>query len=159
MIIKCGYEGCNQTISGPDVSPDATFTCKNHTPPAEKTASFQPYQFDKELNSGNNIVGVGFQIVDIEERANPDVPEWTKSDEKIRELIKRSFPKFETNDVQRLRASRWARIIYLHFRMAYSMSQIADEMTLSIDDVKNILNRIRRVAAGRRANNTGKRGS
>jgi hypothetical protein len=160
MTIKCNYEGCNETITGKDVLPEATFTCKNHTPAAEKDISFQDYQFDKDLKNQpafNDFGTQGFQIITIEERASKETPDWAKSDEKIANLIRKVFPKFETNEKQRFRASRWVRIIYLHFRVNYTLSQIADEMYISEVNVKNILNRVRRVAAGRTASNTAER--
>lgn len=161
MIIKCDFEDCNEQMNVSLTSLDAKFICRKHTPAAEKDISFQAHQFDKELMKGKSAFSQfgnqGFQIIKIEERASKDTPEWAQSDEKIAEIIRRAFPKFEVNEKQRFRAARWARVIYLHFKLNYTLSQIADEMAISEVNVKNILNRARRVAAGRTAGNTAKR--
>lgn len=155
--VKCSFEGCVEVV---EASPNTIFVCKNHTPKVEKDIAFQDTQFDKELTPGYNIFSPGFQIINPNPPANElPIPEWAKSDEAIRVLLYRSFPKLDTNERQRFRASRWAMIIYLYYRMNYTYSQIAEEMGIKSGDVHNILNRINRVAAGKRANNTGKRQS
>jgi hypothetical protein len=100
----------------------------------------------------------GHQIIIPYEGRKRSVPEWVHDAAKIRELLIRAFPKMMTDARQRERAGRWARLIYLYFQANFSDSQVANEMGLTVGQVKKLLNSIRRVAAGKRANNGGKRG-
>lgn len=83
-------------------------------------------------------------------------PEWTKSDEEIKKVLLRSFPKLKTNARQRAGAARWTRFIHLYYRMGMTKGQVAAEMGTTTVNVANIRNRMRRVFNGQRANNTGK---
>ncbi len=87
------------------------------------------------------------------------VPEWTKNDKKVREVLLRSFPKLRTDPKQRYQAARWARIIHLYFRMQYTYRQVAAELDMPLKAMESMIRSIKRVAAGRRANGTGLLGS
>ncbi len=87
------------------------------------------------------------------------VPEWTKNDKKVREVLLRSFPKLRTDPKQRRQAARWARIIHLYFRMQYTYRQVADELDMPLKAMESMIRSIKRVAAGKRANGTGLLGS
>jgi len=160
MKIKCQNENCSNMIEvyAPN-GEKVKYTCKEHLPKPEKDVNFQDHQFDNELSKtvkkGFEVFGAsgGFQIITIEERASKETPVWAQTDKGIADLIRRVFPKFDSNAKQRFRASRWVRVIYLHFKLNYTLSQIADEMSISEVNVKNILNRARRVASGRTAGN------
>jgi len=80
------------------------------------------------------------------------------SNVKIREVLLRAFPKLAINQRQRDRAARWARIIHLYFRLQWTHRQVADELGQDADSVHNMINGIRRVAKGGRADNKGSRG-
>lgn len=86
------------------------------------------------------------------ERARPYAhrqrPAWTKSDEKIKALLLKSFPKLQTNVRQRKAAARWMRVIYLYHRTGFSKGQIAQELGESVGAVKMIIIRINRAAKG-----------
>lgn len=83
-------------------------------------------------------------------------PLWTKSDKKIQELVTRSFPKMQTDPVQRAAAARWVSVIHLYFRMGYTRSQIAHELGSTYTKIKGIIRSITRVSNGLRADGYGK---
>jgi DNA-binding CsgD family transcriptional regulator len=85
-------------------------------------------------------------------------PKWVDSPAAIREFLIRSFPKLATDPEQRERAARWAYIIHLYWQAGQTRGQIALELGISFSQVHNLLNRIRRVAKGQSANNTGAHG-
>jgi hypothetical protein len=96
----------------------------------------------------------GYQILKIK-RPRKDTPAWVNSDLKIQKLLLRAFPLMNTNLLQRERAGRWVRIIYLYFRQKWSRGQIAEEMKLSYSTVKGVIRSVKRVAEGKRADGRG----
>jgi len=108
----------------------------------------------EKIGSSDPFMTGGHQIKKIREGAH-DIPEWTKSDAEIRRLLLRSFPALETNDLQRRRAARWARVIHLYFRLNTPHGQIAQELRLSLNKVKMTIRSIKWAAAGKRADGTG----
>lgn len=111
---------------------------------------------DRFMSNHNVRSGGQGAVASAQRRANP--PKWTRTNEGIQIVIRRAFPHFETNKRQRLAAARWARIIYLYFRVGYTYSQIAEEMKLQSASsrrpyckVETIIRSIHRVAAGRAA--------
>jgi len=80
------------------------------------------------------------------------VPLWARSDEAVRKLVLRSFPKLLTNPTQRRRAGRWLRIIYLFFRLQWTHGWIAAELRMTPRNVRDTIRSIKRAAAGLRAN-------
>jgi hypothetical protein len=87
------------------------------------------------------------------------VPEWTRNNKKVREILLRSFPKLLTDLKQRARAARWARIIHLYFRMQYTYRQVASELEMTPGHVHMAVAGIRRVAAGGRYDGRGQLGA
>src|SRR6202030_2223253 len=81
------------------------------------------------------------------------VPGWTKSDVKILALLRRVFPKLDTDKHHRERAGRWARAIYLYFRKRMTHTEIAGEMKVSVNAAHELIKRIQRRAAGIRSDN------
>lgn len=146
----------------------------------DQNAKFQKYQFphmDNDSLKALEVFGfysnlgksLGFQIVSpkvrgddadrlirsfkrSEDRISSD---WTDYNPKIRDLLLRSFPNLETNQLQRMRASRWCRVIYFYFRLRFTTSQIAEEMGLEELKIRRILRSIGQAASGRRANGLG----
>lgn len=94
-----------------------------------------------------------FQITKIR-TLEREIPAWTLNDKEVRKVLLRAFPKLRTNGPQAIRAGRWMRLIHLYYRVPMSNSQVAKEMDMSLNVVKKTLQHIRRVAKGRRANNT-----
>ena len=80
------------------------------------------------------------------------IPEWAQSDKALVELLLRTFPKLQTNAIQRRRAGRWAAIIYLFFRLRWTRGWIAAELGMTPRNVRDTVRSIRRSAAGLRAN-------
>ena len=76
------------------------------------------------------------------------IPEWTKDDKQVQELLLRSFPKWRTSTWHREHAARWNRIIHLYYRMNLTQGQVAEEMNLTLKVVNHVLTRINKVAAG-----------
>lgn len=101
----------------------------------------------------------GHQIIKPRSDDKKSVPDWALDDKKVREVVLRSFPKYGTNARQRKGAARWIRVIHLYFRMGMTRGQVAEEMGVTPVVVKSIVQAIRSVAAGRRADRTGKLGS
>lgn len=99
----------------------------------------------------------GHQIVGPRKRKR-DVPEWAQSTEKIKAILLRSFPKLKTDQRQRARAARWARIVHLYFRLGWTFTQVAEEMSMKPGNLHNMTVSIRRAANGLRADGKGPRG-
>ena len=87
-----------------------------------------------------------------------NTPEWANDDEQVRSLLLKVFPKLETDEKQRARAAKWARVIYLYFRMGYVTSRVAMELGVTIKYVDSLLRTIRRVATGKRSDTGRSRG-
>lgn len=105
---------------------------------------------------GDDSFMVGHQIIKKRNRKKI-IPEWSKSDKKIREILLRSFPCLESSPSHRNKASRWARVIYLYFRMNHTHGEIAEELNLKYGAVISLIRSIKRSAKGLRADGTGVR--
>ena len=110
-------------------------------------------QLRKTLDGDDQFMG-GHQILKIR-RPQKKVPSWANNDKKIQEFVRRSFPKMDTNTIQRRRAARWAAVIYFHYRQNWTRLQIARELGLTTNIVKNLLLHIKRSAKGLSSNGTG----
>lgn len=73
---------------------------------------------------------------------------WTNDEIAVRELLLRVFPKLDTNEKDRLRAGRWARLIHLYFKSGLSQGDVANEMKMSKMAVNSMLRNIRRASKG-----------
>jgi len=93
----------------------------------------------------------GHQIIRIR-RPRRRVPQWVFDDNKIRAFLLRSFPKLSSDDKQRKRAGRWARVIQLYFRTRKSYRETAEEMGESLETTHNIIRRIQRASSGKPVN-------
>ena len=111
-------------------------------------------QLRRFLDGDDPFMVGGHQISEIRKRCRV-VPDWTRNDGRIREVLLRAFPNLRTDNRQKKAASRWAAVVYLYFRLQYTNTQTAAELKLTIPALKAILRSIRRVAAGRRADGTG----
>lgn len=114
---------------------------------------------DLELFSGNDqFMQNGHQIINSN-RANAGPRRknaaWAASDAEVQALLANAFPKWKTDENQRKRAGRWARVIHLYFRSGMSYGDVAAEMNLPKRHVEYLVRSIYRVHAGRRANGTG----
>lgn len=97
-------------------------------------------------------------------------PTWALTDDRVRELLRKVFPKMDSDPTQRERALRWVHIIYYYFRAGWTTNMIAGDMAMNICRgtaeefgacekrqrrlVKKAIYRIKKAAAGLRT--TGK---
>lgn len=109
----------------------------------------------RKIDSNDPFVTGGHQVLKPRSNDKKEVPEWTRDDKKVREILLRSFPKLTTDYKQRVRAARWIRIIHLYFRMHMTRGQVAEEMGVEPGIIRDVVRSIRRVAANRRANGSG----
>lgn len=110
------------------------------------------------MGSNDPFMNQGHQIVTLRKRKR-DIPEWTMSNLKIREVLLRAFPKLAINQKQRDNAAVWAMIIHLYFRLQWTYKQVAEELKIKPVSVRNKLNGIRRVHNGMRADTNTVRGA
>lgn len=94
------------------------------------------------------------QIIQPESPRN-EVPRWAETDAGVQEVLLRAFPKLSTDGRQRIRAGRWARLIYYAYRMRMTRGQIAAELDTTEKKVKTMLYGINNVGNGRRYNGRG----
>lgn len=100
----------------------------------------------------------GHQVISPRRAYKKDHPAWTKSDEKIKQILLRSFPKLQTDRRQRLAAARWLRIIHMYYRVGETIGTIALELHQKVGTVKRVLVSIKRAAKGKNtANGTERR--
>jgi len=80
------------------------------------------------------------------------VPAWALDQERIKAILVAAFPRMETNPVQRRKAGRWARLIYLYYAVGLTRNKCAGELGISLSAVDSLLIRITRVVRGLSAN-------
>ena len=117
---------------------------------------FDTYGQLRRFLDGSDGFMEGHQILTMR-RINRKAPGWSKSDIRIRELLKQSFPQLSVNPRQRKSAADWARVICLYFRMGLPASHVAAEMAVTTKDVQNIVQRLRLAAIGEQTNGSGRR--
>lgn len=129
MKVKCKY--CTVTIDVPEQTTVPNYVCKKHH---DVAMSDPDTLFDVRWKTNHYKEPVGYQVIVIEESV--ELPDWAKTDSGLRDVINAAFPKWRNNEVQRYRASRWARVLYLGYRVHWTLRQIANEMgmTLTICD-------------------------
>lgn len=103
-------------------------------------------QLRTKVNSTDPFM-TGHQIL-IPNVTRIEIPEWTQTDLGVQKVLLTAFPKLDTDSRQRLRAGRWALLIYYYFRLRLTRSQIADELGIPENTVKCTIRGILRVAAG-----------
>lgn len=118
------------------------------------TNNYTAAQQLRQILSGEDRFHISHQIIQ-ERRIQRKIPDWTKNDKMIRDLLFRSFPRLDSNTTHRFRASRWARVIHLYYRIGLTYGQVAAEMSITPKAVADLLLRINRVSRGQRANGTG----
>ena len=112
------------------------------------------YELAGVLDNKEQFMRSGHQIL-VMRSIKKTTPSWAKSDSKIQKILLRSFPKLKTDKNQALRAGKWARIIYLYFRMRQTRGQIAAEMETSYSNVNTSIRNIKRAARGVMTNGRG----
>jgi len=110
----------------------------------------------KQVVDGTFIRG-GHQVVKARSYARK-TPDWANSDVKVREFITRAFPKLSDDPRQQEAARRWVQVVQLYFRVGYTNTQTAEEMGLTIGQVRRTIQSLQRAAEGLWAKGTGKHG-
>lgn len=90
-----------------------------------------------------------FQIMKVR-TIEREIPEWVFSDKEVQRVLLAAFPTQAVNKAARKRAGRWARIIYLYYRMMLPQQIVAKEIGLTEQQLKLTLQRINRVEKGYR---------
>ena len=149
MIVKC--QQCEATIElNESVSKDFKYTCRKHVPePDENSAGMANTQFDERFRKGHWSPPQGFQMAYEACPYDTFIPDWAKTDDGIQKIIRTVFPKFETNENQNFRAGKWAAVAYLFWRVQFTDKDIAEELGIPLQEVIEIIRRIRRVAVGK----------
>ena len=102
----------------------------------------------------NNSFITGHQVVrTLNAGLKRETPDWAVNDKQIRELLLRSFPKLAIDSKQRKYAGRWMIVIQLYFRLKKSRREVAEEMSVSENVVRKLVQHIKWAAAGQRARN------
>lgn len=112
------------------------------------------FQKLREKLDSNESFMMGHQIKKIRVHQRK-IPERMQTIEGMKKVLEETFPNWKTDENQRIRMSRWNYVAYLTYFVGLSRKQIAEEMNIKPEVVKAILQRIRRVSQGIRANNTG----
>jgi hypothetical protein len=100
---------------------------------------------------------LGFQIKNVRTNYDRETPDWIRSNESIQKILLTAFPRLKTDENQRKRAGRWARVIQLYFRLGWTIGEIADEINVKQNVVSMIIRSIVRTARGERADGSGPR--
>lgn len=103
---------------------------------------------------GNDNFMTGFQIGQLK-TYKKKIPYWVNNNFEIRKILSSAFPKLKTDAKQRTAAARWANVIHFYFRLRYTYTQIAEELSLTPATVDSLIRNIKRVASGHRANGSG----
>jgi hypothetical protein len=111
----------------------------------------------KSFDGSESFMTRGHQIIKVR-RGNRKTPTWVKDRKKVQQILLHSFPKMQTNALQRERAGRWARIIHLYFKVQMTYGQVAEELGMPPRRVEGIIRSIHRAASGRKANGKGQAG-
>jgi DNA-directed RNA polymerase specialized sigma24 family protein len=110
----------------------------------------------RRIDGDDNFMSA-HQIKKIRTRER-DIPAWTLNNKEVQKVLLRAFPNLQNSRRMAARAGRWMRLIHLYYRVQMSNSQVAKEMGVNLNTVKMALKAIRRVARGRRADNSGPHG-
>jgi hypothetical protein len=82
-------------------------------------------------------------------RKRTNTPEWALDTNQLQAFLLRAFPNLATDNAQRIRAGRWARVFHLYYVMQLPASAVALELETSRDNVQRILRSMRDYAAGK----------
>jgi hypothetical protein len=105
------------------------------------------------MDGGDSLVSGGHQVLRTagatqHAKRLQRIPVWANDDAKVQALLLRVFPKWRTDEIQCGRAARWAFIITHYFRMGETSTAIADALKLTPVEIRILINRITRTAAG-----------
>lgn len=101
----------------------------------------------QKLDGEDSFMG-GHQITKVRGMYEREVPAWTLSNNEVQTVLLRAFPKLLTSPKHKKSAGRWARVIYLYYRMKLPEQVVAREIKLSVKSFKSLLRNINRIARG-----------
>lgn len=110
------------------------------------------------MDGSDQFLNGGFEIKSVR-TIDREIPEWAVNDKEVQRILKTAFPKLSlkhpTSKKEKVefkkriaKAGRWARIIYLYYRMELPRQIVAKEMGLSEPSIKSALQHINNVAKG-----------
>lgn len=82
-------------------------------------------------------------------------PSWVDKPLEIQKILRRSFPKLDSDPKQRKRAADWAYIIYLYWGNGLTQGKVALIMNRTLHDVNRKIDQINKAAAGLSCNGSG----
>lgn len=88
-------------------------------------------------------------------RGSRQKPAWVGNVSVIRKILRRSFPKLDTDPRQRRQAAYWVQIIYLYWGRGLSQGKIALELGMTPKAVNHKIDHIYKAAQGRSCNGSG----
>ena len=98
-----------------------------------------------KMDGRDPFVSGGHQIIKVPQSPR-QTPLWARDKKTISRILLAAFPKLESDPKQRASAARWAVLIQLYFRTLMSRKQTAEQMSLSLETVKGLALRIKRLA-------------
>lgn len=116
----------------------------------------------REIVDGGDLFMGGFQITKVR-TVEREIPEWALNNARVQEILKSSFKGLDLSEPKTFaekkkqkkrirRAGRWARIIYLYYRMGLPRQIVAKELGMGEGTLKSTLRNIERAARGLTAN-------
>ena len=101
----------------------------------------------RSVFDGKDGFMTGHQILKVR-RPKRKTPEWTRTQTGIQQILLKAFPKLKTDESQRQRAGRWARVIQLYFLSAKSYRETAEEMGEKTRTIEMLIRSIHRTVKG-----------
>lgn len=151
LRVACSLCGTHSVINE-DISPSFSFLCVKCTPPPPEEAceTLRPAKiqladmpsiegFGWDTRRGREWIAVGFQERKPR-RPRKAIPAWV-TDQKLCEEILRSHPQHETW------GDDWAEMLRLHYRLQWSVPEVAHKLESTVCCVKNTLKKLRNRAA------------
>jgi len=116
-----------------------------------------------QLDGSDSFVQGGHQVIKTAGATRhasrmAQVPVWVNDDREVQKILSKAFPKWRTDQRQKKQAALWNAVIYFYWRAGRTRSQVASDLKITDRKVKDIVGCINRVAAGKRADGSGKRG-
>jgi len=114
----------------------------------------QVHQFDRRMDGGSLRAAAshcahGSELRTIHRvrtrKRERQIPAWALDDKRVRQVILKEFPKLVTNARQRALAGRWARVLYLYFRVCQWDKTIAEVAGCTVRAVEGVIRRAREV--------------
>jgi hypothetical protein len=99
----------------------------------------------ESIDGGDQFMNA-FQVTKVRKKIEREIPEWAMSNERVQKILLTAFPTLHRTKASRAKAARWARFIYLYFRMGQPQQIVMKEMNLTGPAFKTIHQRIKAIA-------------